>query len=96
MPQPPFYMKRLPGWSTKVVQKKEEGTKVLKNLTENLSGITTLFDPSGKLSMMCMIPVSITIFESHCFGFIESTNSFKEMKKLPYLIISGLHKERQS
>ena len=65
MPQPPFYMKRLPGWSTKVVQKKEEGTKVLKNLIENLSAIMTFFDPCGKLSMMCMIPVSITILDSH-------------------------------
>ncbi len=45
--------------------KKEEGKKVLKNLTENLSGITTFFDPSGKLSMMCKIPVSIKILESH-------------------------------
>ena len=53
--------------------------------------MTTFFDPYGKLSIICMIPDSITIFESHCFGFIESTNSFKEMKKLPYLIISGLH-----
>jgi len=39
--------------------------KVLEKLTENLSGITTFFDPSGKLSMMCKIPVSITIFDSH-------------------------------
>ena len=39
--------------------KKEEGKKVLKNLTENLSGITTFFDPYDKLSMMCMIPISI-------------------------------------
>ena len=72
-------MKRLPGWSTKVVQKKGRGYKVFEKLTENLSDMTTFFYPSGKLSRMCMIPVSITIFESHCFGFMESTNSFKEM-----------------
>jgi len=50
----------------KVLQNKDEGKKkVLEKLTENLSGITTFFDPSGKLSMMCKIPVSITIFHSH-------------------------------
>jgi len=50
----------------KVLQNKDEGKKkVLEKLTENLSGITTFFDPSGKLSMMCKIPVSITIFDSH-------------------------------
>ena len=64
----------------KVLQNKDEGKKkVLEKLTENLSGITTFFDPSGKLSMMCKIPVSITIFDNHWTGFIESTNSFKEM-----------------
>ena len=47
----------------KVLRNKDEGKKkVLEKLTENLSGITTFFDPSGKLSMMCKIPVSITIF----------------------------------
>ena len=50
----------------KVLQNKDEGkNKVLEKLTENLSGITTFFDPSGKLSMMCKIPVSITIFDIH-------------------------------
>ena len=50
----------------KVLQNKDEGKKkVLEKLTENLSGITTFFDPSGKLSMMCKTPVSITIFDSH-------------------------------
>lgn len=50
----------------KVLQNKDEGKKkVLEKLTENLSGITTFFDPSGKLSMMCKIPVSITIFDNH-------------------------------
>ena len=50
----------------KVLQNKDEGKKkVLEKLTENLSGITTFFDPSGKLSMMCKIPVSITIFYNH-------------------------------
>ena len=35
----------------KVLQNKDEGKKkVLEKLTENLSGITTFFDPSGKLS----------------------------------------------
>ena len=50
----------------KVLQNKDEGKKkVLEKLTENLSAITTFFDPSGKLSMMCKIPVSITNFDSH-------------------------------
>ena len=50
----------------KVLQNKDEGKKkVLEKLTENLSGITTFFDPSRKLSMMCKILDSITIFESH-------------------------------
>ena len=50
----------------KVLQNKDEGKKkVLEKLTENLSGIRTFFDPSGKLSMMCKIPVSITIFDNH-------------------------------
>ena len=50
----------------KVLQNKDEGKKkVLEKLIENLSGITTFFDPSGKLSMMCKIPVSITIFDNH-------------------------------
>ena len=50
----------------KVLQNKDEGKKkVLEKLTENLSGITTFFDPSGKLSMMCKISVSIRIFDNH-------------------------------
>ena len=50
----------------KVLQNKDEGKKkVLEKLTENLSGITTFFDPSGKLPMMCKIPVSITVLDSH-------------------------------
>ena len=54
------------GQRKKVLQNKDEGKKkVLEKLTENLSGIRTFFDPSGKLSMMCKIPVSITIFDSH-------------------------------
>ena len=50
----------------KVLHNKDEGKKkVLEKLTENLSGIKTFFDPSGKLSMMCKIPVSITSLDSH-------------------------------
>ena len=86
-----FLYENTPSLVNKSGTKKGRGYKVFEKLTENLSGMATFFDPSGKLSMMCMIPVSITIFESHCFGFMESTNSFKEMQKLPYLIISGLH-----
>ena len=53
-------------WSTKKCYRtKMRVKKVLEKLTENLSGITTFFDPSGKLSMMCKIPVSITIFDNH-------------------------------
>ena len=58
-------MKGLPELVNKSATEKEEGKKLLKKLTENLSGITTFFDPFGKLSMMCMIPVSITIFDNH-------------------------------
>ena len=58
-------MKGLPELVNESGTEKLEGKKVLKKLTENLSGITTFFDPSGKLSMMCKIPVSITIFDNH-------------------------------
>ena len=58
-------MKGLPELVNKSATEKEEGKNVLKKLTENLSGITTFFDPSGKLSMMCKTPVSITFLDSH-------------------------------
>ena len=53
------------GQQKKCYRTKMRVKKVLEKLTENLSGITTFFDPSGKLSMMCKIPVSITIFDNH-------------------------------
>ena len=58
-------MKGLPQLVNKSATNKMRVNKVLKKLTENLSGIMTFFDPSGKLSMMCKIPVSITILDSH-------------------------------
>ena len=59
-------MKGSLNWSTKKCYRTKMRVKmVLEKLTENLSGITTFFDPSGKLSMMCKIPVSITTFDNH-------------------------------
>ena len=60
-------MKGLPQMVNKksTTEQKMRVKKVLEELTENLSGITTFFDPSGKLSMMCKISVSITIFDNH-------------------------------
>lgn len=41
----------------------------------------TFFDPGGKFLMMCMIPISTTMLDGHFRGFMESANSFSDMKK---------------